>query len=107
MWRLPWPAYHPLGMEFFRLLGADDWLDISYNPTTAGQMLVLAGFVEQASLEQIKTMLTYCVRGEGFSDGHWEEMIEKGHIRGLLTRPKELQDEQHKHSGSRSADHCS
>ena len=29
-------------------------------------------------------MLTFCVRGERFSDGHWAEMIEKGYIRQLL-----------------------
>jgi hypothetical protein len=35
---------------------------------------------------EIKTMLTFCLRGERFADGHWGEMIEAGHIRRLLER---------------------
>jgi hypothetical protein len=35
-------------------------------------------------------MLTFCVRGERFSDGHWEEMIEKGYIRRILERLNEI-----------------
>jgi hypothetical protein len=93
-WRLPWPVYHPLVIEFFRALGADCWLDYEYDPATAGRMLAEEGFVERASLGQIKTMLTFCVRGERFSDGHWEEMIKNGHVRRLLTRLQELEDRQ-------------
>ena len=47
-------------------------------------------FVKSASLSQIKTMLTFCVRGERFSDGHWAEMIENGYIRKILERINEL-----------------
>ena len=46
-----------------------------------------------ASLAQIKTMLTFCVRGERFSDGHWGAMIAKVHIRRLLERLNEIKDE--------------
>jgi hypothetical protein len=35
-------------------------------------------------------MLTYCVRGERFSDGHWGAMIEAGYVRRLLERLAEL-----------------
>ena len=49
-------------------------------------MLATEGVVETADLAQIKTMLTYCVRGERFCDGHRGAMIEEGHIRRLLTR---------------------
>ena len=38
-------------------------------------------------------MLTFCVRGECFSDGHWAEMIEKGYIRRLLERLNVIQSE--------------
>jgi len=40
--------------------------------------------LKAAALSQIKTMLTYCVRGERFSEGFWGEMIERGYIRQLL-----------------------
>ena len=46
--------------------------------------------VETAELGQIKTMITYCVRGERFCDGHWGAMIELGHISRLLQRLSQL-----------------
>jgi len=49
--------------------------------------------IRTASLSQIKTMLTFCLRGERFSDGHWAQMIEKGHIRRLLERLNEIKSE--------------
>ncbi len=88
--QLPWPVYHPLVVEFFGLLGADAWLDRTYDPSAAARMLAAEGLVERASLEQIRTMLTYCVRGERFADGHWADMLTKGHIRRLLTRLQAL-----------------
>jgi hypothetical protein len=38
-------------------------------------------------------MLTFCVRGERFSDGHWAAMIEKGYIRRVLERLNEIKAE--------------
>ena len=35
-------------------------------------------------------MLTFCVRGERFCDGHWAAMIEGGQVRRLLERLAEL-----------------
>ena len=50
--------------------------------------------IRAASLAQIKTMLTFCVRGERFSDGHWAQMIEEGYIRRLLERLNEIKFEE-------------
>ena len=88
---LPYPKYDPLVEEFFLLGGA--WLDYEYNPEQAYQMLKDEVAVRTASLTQIKSMLTYCARGERFSDGHWEEMIEKGYIRRILERLNEIKSE--------------
>jgi broad-specificity NMP kinase len=49
--------------------------------------------IATASLDQIKTMLTYCVRGERFVDGHWAHMLESGRIVALLRRLAELREE--------------
>ena len=54
-------------------------------------MLVSDDGVRDATIEQIKTMLTYCVRGERFNDGHWAAMLEGGHVRRLLERLAEIQ----------------
>lgn len=91
---MPYPNYHPLVEEFFRVVSSA-WLDYEYNPEQAYRMLKDEDLIKQASLPEIKTMLTFCVRGERFSDGHWGEMIEKGYIRRLLERLVEIKAEQH------------
>ena len=89
---MPYPSYNSLVEEFFRLVSGR-WLDYEYDPEKAYQMLKDENRVKVASLPEIKTMLTYCVRGERFSDGHWAAMIEKGYIRRLLERLNEIKQE--------------
>ena len=86
IFRLPYPVYDPVVEEFFQHAASECWLDYEYRPEEAARMLSDEGFVKSASLLQIKTMLTFCVRGERFSDGHWAEMIENGNIRRILER---------------------
>ena len=93
---LPYPNYHPAVEEFFRRVSSGGWLDYEYDPEQAYRMLKDETLIKSASLAQIKTMLTFCVRGERFSDGHWGEMIEKGYIRRLLERLNEIKSEQNK-----------
>lgn len=87
---MPYPDYDPLVEAFFRAAASECWLDYDYRPEDAYRMLADEDFVKSADLNQIKTMLTYCVRGERFSDGHWGEMIEGGQVRRLLQRLAEL-----------------
>jgi hypothetical protein len=82
---LPYPRYDPLVEAFFRL-GSGPWIDYDYDPEKAYRMLQDEERVGKASLSEIKSMLTFCVRGERFSDGHWGAMIEQGYIRRLLER---------------------
>jgi hypothetical protein len=89
---LPYPNYNPLVEEFFRHVSSG-WLDYEYNPEQAWGMLRDENLVKTASLSQIKTMLTFCVRGERFSDGHRGEMIQKGHIRRILERLNEIKSQ--------------
>ena len=93
---IPYPNYNPVVEEFYRAVSSGGWLDPEYNPEQAYRMLKDESLVKTASLAQIKTMLTFCVRGERFSDGHWGEMIEKGYIRRLLERLEEIKSEQWK-----------
>ncbi len=87
---LGYPGYAPVVQEFITEASRECWCDQAYVPAEAGAMLEDEDLVRHATLEQIKTMLTYCVRGERFCDGHWAAMIENGHIRRLLTRLGEL-----------------
>lgn len=66
---LPYPNYNPLVEEFFRVVSSA-WLDYGYSPEQAYRMLKDESLIKQASLAEIRTMLTFCVRGERFSDGH-------------------------------------
>ena len=85
---VPYPAYSPVVEEFFGLVSSQGWLDPGYRPEQADEMLKDESRVRTATLDQIRTMLTFCVRGERLSEGHWGEMIEKGYIRRLLERLK-------------------
>lgn len=87
---MPYPEYDPLVEEFFRSAAAECWLDYGYRPEEAHRMLEDEDFLKTAGLLQIKTMLTYCLRGERFCDGHWGAVIEGGYIRRLLERLAEL-----------------
>jgi hypothetical protein len=80
---MPYPEYHPAVNQFFALLGQPCWLDYDYKPEEATRTLEQ---IEILSLPEIRSLLTFCLRGERFSDGHWEEMIEKGYIRRILER---------------------
>ena len=91
---LPYPKYNEVVEEFFYTAAGEGWIDYEYNPEQAYQMLRDESLVKTASLSQIKTMLTFCLRGERFSDGHWAQVIEGGYIRRLLERLNEIKSEQ-------------
>jgi hypothetical protein len=91
---VPYPNYNPVVEEFFRQVSSEGWLDHEYDPEQAYRMLKDENAIRTASLAQIKTMLTFCVRGERFSDGHWGQMVEEGYIRRLLARLNEIKSEQ-------------
>ncbi|OHB78940.1 MAG: hypothetical protein A2Z25_21430 [Planctomycetes bacterium RBG_16_55_9] len=87
---MPGPEYDPVVDEFFRVASKECWADYDYPPEEAGRMLENPDVIKTADINQIKTMLTYCVRGERFCDGHWSAMIEGGHVRRLLERLAEI-----------------
>lgn len=86
----PNPNYNPVVERFFRCASKQCWRDYDYRPVKAGGMLKDLNLINNATIDQIKTMLTYCVRGERFCDAHWSSMIEEGHILRLLKRLSEL-----------------
>jgi hypothetical protein len=92
-YQLPWPDYNPVVEEFYRQVASECWLDYSYRPEEAARMLQDQEFIKSATLPQIKTILTFCLRGERFSDGHWADMIQQGHIRRILERLSQIGDE--------------
>lgn len=89
---IPFPVYREEVVHFFRRAGQPCWSDYNYDPRSAGRMVEDSAFIARASLEEIKTMLTFCVRGERFTDGHWERMLASGKIASILRRLAELRD---------------
>ncbi|WP_288944466.1 DUF6508 domain-containing protein [uncultured Marinobacter sp.] len=87
---LPRPEYDLLVVEFFQLAVQECWTDYDYDLKNAERNLNDENAIKAADLDQIKAMLTYCVRGEKFGDGHWGQMIEGGQIRRVLERLEKL-----------------
>jgi hypothetical protein len=83
---LPFPEYDQITVNFFMLLSKECWVDYDYDPVKIGKMLRDYEYVKNSSLEQIKSLLTYCNRGERFMDGHWDLMIKDGHVHRILQR---------------------
>lgn len=91
--QVPYPIYCEDVLEFYTLAGQAHWADYHYHPRQAYDMLRDDEFIATASLDEIRTMLTYCVRGERFMDGHWAHMLESGRVVALLRRLAALREE--------------
>jgi hypothetical protein len=87
---ITFPVYIPEVKEFFQLASQLCWYDASYRVEQAETMLKDPDLVVSADLDQIKKMLTYCVRGERYYYGHWLEILESGQLVALLKRLRVL-----------------
>ena len=86
----PYPVYRPEVLEFFQRAGLPIWSDYDYLPAKAARLIADPEFIRTADLEGIKTLLTYCVRGERFCDGHWETLLTTGSLVRILKRLEHL-----------------
>ncbi|MCB0713879.1 MAG: hypothetical protein KDD67_16245 [Ignavibacteriae bacterium] len=84
-----WPIYRPDVEEFFRLASQPCWSDYTYDPIKTSEMINDVERIRMATLEELKAMLTWSVRGERFTSGHWRAAIESGTIRLILERLRE------------------
>ncbi len=83
---MPFPEYEQEVLEFMAAASKKCWCDYQYDVEYASQVIEDLDRVASASLPELKTLLTYCVRGERFCDGHMGSMIEKGVIKSILIR---------------------
>lgn len=88
---MPWPEYNAVVEAFFNTASQECWMDYEYVPAEAGPRVADDAFIRQASLDEIKTLLTYCVRGERFTSGFWAGMIREGCIKLILERLQQIQ----------------
>ena len=84
------PEYDPLVCEFFEAASQEVWCDPDYLSSGVGDMLHNAKSLKTASIAEIQLMLTFCVRGERFSTGHWETILGGDKVRQILLRLQEL-----------------
>lgn len=84
------PVYNQLVSEFFKAASKDVWCDAEYLFKGVKEMLQNPVFIEAASLAEVQSMLTHCVRGERFCFGHWQSVIEGGQVRLILMRLQAL-----------------
>ena len=90
VFHVAWPTYDPSVTTFFDIVSKDYWRDDAYDVETTLRMISDPERIGRANLDEIRTMLTFCVRGERFCDGHWKTMLNKGFILQLLTRLRDL-----------------
>ena len=89
-WRGLHPQYTQDVTAFFNLASDPVWMDTQYHPAEAAKLLEDDAFIAQADLAAIKTMLTFCVRGERFSTGFWGELLANGRVQAILRRLQTL-----------------
>ena len=84
-------VYHPTVNTFFELASQEHWKDYQYVDNFSEEMIG-PGKIEEASINQLKTILTWCDRTERFFEGHWEYVIEIDIIKRVLNRLNEILD---------------
>lgn len=85
------PEYNETVKAFMdTIVNSGCWMG-SYDPEEATSMLGDEAAVRNASLAEVRQMLTAVVRGERFSDGWWASVIESGGVRRLLERLAEIE----------------
>ncbi|WP_029407101.1 DUF6508 domain-containing protein [Thiomicrorhabdus sp. Milos-T2] len=82
----PYPIYHAIVNKFFAEASNNIWMDFEYKPEEQQNLIKDERYIQSATIENIKSLITYCVRGEKFCDGHWNRMIKKGYIQNILKR---------------------
>ncbi|MBS1984820.1 MAG: hypothetical protein JST16_11680 [Bdellovibrionales bacterium] len=81
-----WPEYNPLVVEFFQVAAKECWRDCEYATGKDDISVENVNALTSATMDQVKNILTFFVRGERFCDGHWASVIESGYVRRVLER---------------------
>jgi len=92
----PHPIYTQMVNKLFTEASNDIWMDFAYKPEIQQTLITEEDYIQSASLENIKSLITYCVRGERFCRGHWNQMIQKGYIKNILNRLEIILLEMHR-----------
>ena len=76
--------------RFREVLVAAGWLDLDYDQKEGLRYMDQPERVWGAPFRTVRRLLTFCDRGERFSDGFWGNAFEEGFVRRILERLAEL-----------------
>ncbi len=74
------------GEAFFALLAQAPWCDTGYDPATAAMRINDPQHIEDATLAELRPLLTWCERGERFNAGHHSALLTDGRLQMLVQR---------------------
>ncbi|MDO8941085.1 MAG: DUF6508 domain-containing protein [Methylicorpusculum sp.] len=86
----PHAEYEDIVIKFFETVARECWVDYVYSVKNVDKIIHDPQSIACATLGEIRALLTWCERGERFGDGHWGGVIEKGLVRNILLRLREL-----------------
>ncbi len=93
------PKYSDAVRDLFFIVSNEQWQDPDYMSKGTEMMLANPETIANASIDDIRTMLTHCVRGERFASGYRERVLKGGQIRQILERLVVLRDQMASHGG--------
>lgn len=85
-----YPVYTADINLFFHYVCQPCWCDYDYAQKRAEDWLNDDAFIAQASLDEIRTMLTHAARGERFCAGYWGGLLKRCRVQAILRRLVEL-----------------
>lgn len=80
------PVYPDDVEAFYRWAKDPVWMDTDYDPAEASRLIADDDYIAAASVAELRPLMTFCVRGERFHDGHWASMLEHGRVQAILRR---------------------
>lgn len=80
------PDYDDSIRHFFKMASGEAWNDPAYATKDVPAMLADSHFIMRATVDDIRTMLTHCVRSERFSPGYRAGVVKSGQLRQILER---------------------
>ena len=86
----PYSIYSIEIKEFFRIAAQPWWSDPDYLSYSPSDMIKDDAAIASANLDQLKAMLSWCVRDERFCSGHWEAVVRLGKVAAVLRRLREM-----------------
>lgn len=84
------PTYNKPVMEFVNAASKGCWRDSDYLAANPQEIIASKFGIESASVAELKSVITFFVRGERFCDGHWGALITDGTVRRVLNRLSQL-----------------